>query len=204
MARRNTKNWLGRIVEAFERLGGDANYTALYAELAKGEPSLTPGQLAGIRREIENHSSDSGNYRRTRPDLFRSVGGIGSGHWGLRSFSVGVDEVHDGAEAFIETEEGRKRLRLHLTRERSKSLILQFKASLKSFTCDACGFDFEEKYGAHGKGYIEAHHIIPIASLENGQRTKLSDLAAVCANCHRMLHRDGLLTLEELKALLRH
>jgi hypothetical protein len=84
-----------------------------------------------VRRAIEDHSSDSENYRTGRLDLFYSVGGIRSGRWGLRSADASVvdqNEVLDGAEAFIETEEGRAILRLHLTRERSRTLILRFLA----------------------------------------------------------------------------
>ena len=31
--------------------------------------------------------------------------------------------------------------------------------------CQVCGFNFEERYGEIGKGYIEAHHLIPLAEL---------------------------------------
>jgi hypothetical protein len=74
-----------QIVEALTKLGGDATYSQLYAEIEKlvGKP-LSNGQRAGIRREIENHSSNSQNWDGMREDLFRSIGGIGSGHWGLR------------------------------------------------------------------------------------------------------------------------
>jgi predicted HNH restriction endonuclease len=54
-----------------------------------------------------------------------------------------------------------------------------------------CGFDFAKVYGALGDGYAEVHHRRPLAELESGQETTLSDLAVVCANCHRMIHRGG-------------
>lgn len=41
------------------------------------------GGKAGIRKNIEDHSSDSMNYK-GKEDIFYSVGGIGSGEWGLR------------------------------------------------------------------------------------------------------------------------
>ena len=57
--------------------------------------------------------------------------------------------------------------------------------------------------GDLGKGYIEAHHTRPVAKLVTGERTKVSDLALVCANCHRMLHRqDDPADLRGLKAAL--
>ena len=56
--------------------------------------------------------------------------------------------------------------------------------------CMICGFDFEQKYGELGKGYIEVHHIKPLATLEQEVVVNPeTDLICVCANCHRMLHR---------------
>jgi 5-methylcytosine-specific restriction protein A len=62
---------------------------------------------------------------------------------------------------------------------------------------------FNERYGARGEGFIECHHLVALSTLRPGQRTRLSDLAVVCANCHRMIHRGTpWLGLEELRALL--
>ncbi|MGF7234005.1 MAG: HNH endonuclease [Frankia sp.] len=61
-------------------------------------------------------------------------------------------------------------------------------AKVKFLRCEVCGFDFEKTYGSRGAGYIECHHIVPLHT--TGQRaTKLDDLALICANCHRMIHR---------------
>ena len=54
-----------------------------------------------------------------------------------------------------------------------------------------CDFSFAERYGPRGAGFIEAHHdVVPVSTLESGARIKPSDLVLVCANCHRMLHRQ--------------
>lgn len=69
-------------------------------------------------------------------------------------------------------------------------------------TCQACGFDFKRKYGELGKDYIEVHHKKPLFSLnEEIEINPKTDLACVCANCHRMLHRqrNRVLDIEELK-----
>jgi len=69
--------------------------------------------------------------------------------------------------------------------------------------CEVCGFDFQVAYGELGEGFIECHHTLPLSELKPGQKTRLKDLALVCANCHRMLHRAGSsVTLEDLKGLL--
>lgn len=58
--------------------------------------------------------------------------------------------------------------------------------------CQACGMDFSLRYGPMGAGYIEAHHLRPISSLNEGQALEYEiakDFAVLCANCHRMIHR---------------
>lgn len=72
--------------------------------------------------------------------------------------------------------------------------------------CIICGFDFEAVYGSHGAGFIEVHHLRPVSTLH--EPTKVDpkkDMAVVCSNCHRMIHRksDQVLSIEEMKDLLR-
>jgi 5-methylcytosine-specific restriction protein A len=60
--------------------------------------------------------------------------------------------------------------------------------------CQACDLDFSERYGEIGKGFIEAHHLRPIATLEEGVPVKYdvaADFAVLCSNCHRMIHRTA-------------
>jgi 5-methylcytosine-specific restriction protein A len=80
------------------------------------------------------------------------------------------------------------------------------KHALKKYgklTCEACDFDFAGIYGNHGSGFIECHHTKPVATLTEGQKTHIDDLALVCANCHRMIHRSKVwLSIAELKGLL--
>jgi hypothetical protein len=55
--------------------------------------------------------------------------------------------------------------------------------------CQVCGFDFGRFYGGLGSGFVEVHHKRPLSTARNERLTKLNDVAVVCANCHRMLHR---------------
>lgn len=67
--------------------------------------------------------------------------------------------------------------------------------------CFVCGFNFERRYGALGRAYVEVHHLLPLAE-SVGERVvdPVKDLRPVCANCHRMLHRGpGVLSIEELR-----
>lgn len=71
--------------------------------------------------------------------------------------------------------------------------------------CMVCGFDFEEKYGELGKGYIEVHHIKPLSELdEEIVVNPETDLICVCSNCHRMLHRfkSYIVSVESLKQII--
>lgn len=115
------------------------------------------------------------------------------------------EEEVDGVE---EAEEGLILTKVHRLRERSQKLVNQRKSKfLKEhghLFCEACGFDFEQTYGEHGKGFIECHHLKPLHTLRPGEKTHIEDLALVCSNCHRMLHaKRPWLTMGELTALIR-
>lgn len=114
-----------------------------------------------------------------------------------------VDYFNDPSEPFSDFE-GRRKLQKHLTVERSIRLVNRFKENLVSYECTICGFDFFEKYGELGEGFIEAHHKIPVSSLHENQRIKIDDFAAVCSNCHRMLHRKNPpIGIQKLKDILK-
>jgi 5-methylcytosine-specific restriction enzyme A len=92
-------------------------------------------------------------------------------------------------------------------RERNQKLAAKRKQGAMSKTgllaCEACGFDFAAAYGRRGEGFIECHHTVPLHELAPGSRTKLTDLALLCANCHRIVHRKApWLTMDELRAAL--
>lgn len=105
--------------------------------------------------------------------------------------------------------EGSILYKLHKVRERDASTVKlkkdQVFSTFGKIACEACIFDFEEYYGPIGKGFIECHHRSPLSGLKVVTQTNLSDLALVCSNCHRMLHRRiGTLSVEELKAMIKY
>lgn len=88
--------------------------------------------------------------------------------------------------------EGRVLERVHRYYERDRRLRRKKIESVRraggDIACQICGFDFAERFGEHGRDYIEVHHVVPLH--ETGpSETRLDDLALVCANCHRMSHR---------------
>jgi len=70
--------------------------------------------------------------------------------------------------------------------------------------CSVCDFDFEAFYGEHGRGFIQVHHLIPLADI--GREYCLDPIAhlrPICPNCHAMIHRGSkLLTIEALRKQL--
>lgn len=107
-------------------------------------------------------------------------------------------------------EEGARRLRLHLQRERSSSVVKKFKQYKvqedHDLRCEVCGFSFRETYGKLGVGYAEAHHIRPISERQESTETTFDDLCIVCANCHAMLHKTIFrkqISVENLKKLMK-
>lgn len=89
--------------------------------------------------------------------------------------------------------EGNPRLVAHMRRERNSSIVQRKKNEVSkikgSLKCEVCQFDFAEKYGEYGKDFCEVHHLTPLSQSDGKTKTELSDLAVVCSNCHRILHK---------------
>lgn len=193
------------VVQALRSLGGQARPAEIAQEIRRLFPGEHPSSLLqSVRGRIQECSSDSKFWKRKR-DLFYSVHGIGGGVWGLREIDplnpANNDGFADAAEPFM-AHEGAETLKTHLRRERSKALVQKFKEKLEDFRCSICDFDFFERYGEIGRGFIEAHHLTPVSQLQPGTKTKLEDLIPVCSNCHRMLHRRDGLSPKELTGYL--
>lgn len=92
----------------------------------------------------------------------------------------------------IEAREGQLLTRVHRVRERNAAIVKRKKKSYLEkhdhLCCEACGFDYQAVYGDRGEGFIECHHTKPVSELVAGEKTKLTDLVLLCANCHRMIH----------------
>lgn len=115
-------------------------------------------------------------------------------------------QILEADEEEQEYPEGKVLYRIHKSRERSSKAVgaaKQAAAARGDLRCSVCGFDFEKTYGKLGKGFIECHHVKPISEYRKGEATRIEDLALVCPNCHRMLHRHKpLLNPAELRELM--
>ena len=80
------------------------------------------------------------------------------------------------------------------------------------YTCQACGFNFKNKYGKLSlnkkkEEFIEAHHIRQIQDLPEGEVVEfnIDDFAVLCSNCHRMVHRKNPpYSIDEIKKVLKN
>jgi 5-methylcytosine-specific restriction enzyme A len=102
-----------------------------------------------------------------------------------------------------EFEEGKRLVSERSYFKRNPALVAQAKARY-GYICQVCGFDFQRQYGTLGKEYIECHHLSPLSEREDAESvigTSLDDVAVMCSNCHRMIHRARpALSVEALKA----
>lgn len=105
--------------------------------------------------------------------------------------------------------EGGLRLVSHLRRERKRAVVEAKKAAVLGATgrlsCEVCGFDFSAIYGSIGEGFCEVHHLSPLSAADESVATALADLAVLCSNCHRIIHRsDPMLSVADLAAVVRN
>lgn len=124
---------------------------------------------------------------------------------GAGSPIVSTEPVPEDVD-LLEAAEGRLLLRRHLVAERSRALIEAKRAATLNeygrLGCEACGFDFLATYGERGRGFCEVHHTIPFAVRSGERVTKLADLAILCSNCHRMMHRNPPPTVADIREII--
>ncbi|MDG4908751.1 MAG: HNH endonuclease [Mesorhizobium sp.] len=55
--------------------------------------------------------------------------------------------------------------------------------------CEICDFAVNANAPRAAESLFEGHHTIPLAAAEGERTTRLSDMALLCACCHRFIHR---------------
>jgi 5-methylcytosine-specific restriction protein A len=75
--------------------------------------------------------------------------------------------------------ERNRRLRTMLIRDRRKTNRLR---------CDACHITNPTSDSRLDDAIFDAHHLVPLSAI-GSTKTKLSDVALLCANCHKIIHR---------------
>jgi 5-methylcytosine-specific restriction protein A len=116
--------------------------------------------------------------------------------------SVASPKIDVDIHNFVASE-GHQRLVLHLQRERNQTIVRNKKKRAASLDCEACGFSFDRAYGSAAGDYCEVHHLLLLSEVEDTTRTRVEDLAILCANCHRVVHlRNPPYTLNEVRGML--
>lgn len=70
-------------------------------------------------------------------------------------------------------------------------------------SCSVCNFNFADKFGKMGEGFIHVHHLKPLSQIDGKyQLDPIRDLVPVCPNCHAMLHKKSPpFTINELRKI---
>ncbi len=125
-------------------------------------------------------------------------------------WQLDIDQDFENNEDLTgEFPEGKIVERTHKARERNSQVISLAKEKFKKHNgrlfCQVCGFDFEKVYGDIGKDFIEGHHTIAVSEMTPEHKTKVEDIAMLCANCHRMVHKKRpWLTMNDIDRLIKN
>jgi 5-methylcytosine-specific restriction protein A len=97
------------------------------------------------------------------------------------------------AEEFFE---GRILTQLHKRRERDPRIRKRLLTSRRrngTLRCENCNFQARCIDPMLEDADFEAHHLLALATM-NERNTRLRDMALLCANCHRLIHRASAIT----------
>ena len=110
----------------------------------------------------------------------------------------------DGVEMICRGEGEGAKTRIMVNRYERSASARQACLNAHGTACTVCGFDFGERYGDLGEGFIHVHHLVDLSTI--GKEYEIDgaeDLRPVCPNCHAMLHRERpALTLDNLSKQL--
>lgn len=178
---------------------------------------LVPREIIGVAKSFLNliqSGSASAQLREYADEILLWIAGDSgaSSYLDAPSALISVEPSTTGGEIVkledMGVDETKRKLRAHYKIDRSRKIraakVEQFKDKYGAVYCENCSFDFSTKYGLRGDGFIEVHHVIPLAAILPNTITYLSDLMLLCSNCHRMVHRRRPdLSPEELRGTTR-
>ena len=199
---------VGNIVDALLALGGEAHAADIADYIvANGSPPFPKDPRASVRARLQENCSGYTAYL-GKQDLFASE--AGSGVWRLRSWQYPEKDseakwLSEPSRDFnfdIAYPEGNRVLTQHYRVERNSTVVRQFKATLQEPRCEACRLDLSDIYGELASDYIEAHHRQMLSDADGDVTTSIYDLAALCPNCHRIIHKNYPMSVEELRCHL--
>lgn len=125
------------------------------------------------------------------------------GAWAYRPKTAVSPPV--AADVELSAVEGDPRLFFHLRRERDPALARAKREAAEAadgcLKCEACGFVTHATFPGLDGEVCEVHHRLALATASEAVETHLEDLAVLCANCHRAIHRTHpLMSVEDFRA----
>ncbi|CAA2141961.1 hypothetical protein [Hyphomicrobium sp. ghe19] len=180
------------------------NMNAIYMKLANFQ-ALDPYFTSQGRKGLERGGradAELWNQYASNPQMLKGIA------LAIKQAAVELPAIDEHDTMVVEADEGRILTRLHTYRERDRRLVtakkLEALTRVGKLECEVCEVDFGNIYGSYSDAVIEVHHRLPLATLPTIRRTKMSDLAIVCANCHRVIHSKApWLKIEELREQMR-
>jgi 5-methylcytosine-specific restriction protein A len=121
----------------------------------------------------------------SRPQRVKDVAAL------ILRYVVDVPLSVDDDEDEEEFPEGRILTRVHRRIERNRKLrtkLIRERRKVNLLRCDACLATNPTADSRLDDAIFDAHHLAPLSS-QGSTKTKLSDVALLCANCHRLIHR---------------
>lgn len=85
-----------------------------------------------------------------------------------------------------------KKYRQHRSIEREPGHSKEVKR-VQGTRCKVCDLEMADVYGDDAAGMCDAHHLIPLETLDEGIEVTfdpIKDFAVLCPNCHRAIHRS--------------
>ncbi|WP_459625475.1 HNH endonuclease [Burkholderia sp. 3C] len=167
-----------------------------HAEASRKESFRNPDGVAFKLQNLRQIATGKGlgNVSETDRAVWSEFGAVPTSVKSLANLiRVGLtaSESTEPLKLDAEFTEGRLITELHSRRERQPKLrerLLSSRRSSGKLFCEMCGAPPLSTNAELKEAHFEAHHIIPLSN--TGIRiTGISDLALLCANCHRLLHR---------------
>ena len=98
------------------------------------------------------------------------------------------EELHESDEEFLE---GRSLTVQHRRIERNRKLrgrLIENRRKKGKLCCEICGIWPYNCESELDDAIFEAHHLVPLSEI-GSRKTTIRDMALLCANCHRLIHR---------------
>jgi len=167
-----------------------------HSQAARQESFRNPDGVAFKLQNLRSVATGGGltNTSKTDREVWEEFGGDPARTHELatliRQSIVIVDDlpVPEDEEEFSE---GKSATNVHIRRERNKKVrkeVIAQRLKHDGLACDLCGIDGSKVDPEMRESMFECHHVIPL-SVIGETKTKVKDMALLCANCHRLLHR---------------